>query len=97
MGVWDDFVKKVETVKDDAVEWWEETEDDENPPKTYSEQAASEVSSDGSTQPKVNTAQTNTGETIVYASSGMPNTTYLIGGAVLVVVVLGFALMMGRK
>ncbi len=81
----------------DAVsDWWNDTEDNEPAPKTYVQQEQTARLAEGSAIPVVKTATTNTGETVVVKqpSAIEQYQPYLIGGGVLVVVLLVFALMM---
>lgn len=96
MGIWDDFVSKVEGAADDVADWWYSSEDEETKPKTYLEQAQNERLAEGSAIPVVQSAQDADGKTIISVpevpfSAYKP---YLIGGGVLIVVLFVFALLM---
>lgn len=97
MGLFDDIKKAAESAYDNAtdsvVNWWE---DSESAPSSHQQAVAKENSAAGNNATTIPSAQTNTGETVLY-KTGSANTPLLIGGGVLVVVLLVFALMLGRK
>lgn len=103
MSLWNNFTSSVSDAWDyttntvsDAYQSVFGVEDEEAAPQSYGTTAAYEASASGATATTVPNAQTNTGETVVYAAASS-NTPLYIGGAVLVVVLLGFVLMMRGK
>jgi len=104
MGLFDDLYTAVSSkasevysdAKDDLGDWWNSTEDSEELPKTYAQQAQNERLAEGSALPVVHTATTNTGQTVPPASTSAFDNyqPWLIGGGVLVVVLLVFALLL---
>lgn len=73
-------------------------EDDEPAPTTYRTQAAAEKSAEGSSTPVVETAQNNTGETVVVTASPLASyQPYIIGGVALFVLLFALLLMRGSK
>jgi len=86
MGIWDDITSKVDGAADSVSDWWNSTEDSEQAPRSYQQQAQQERMAEGSVIPRVQTATNATGETVIMSSPSYQP--YLIGGAVLVVVLL---------
>lgn len=81
----------------DTVASWSWTEDDESP-KTAAQQAQAEKLAEGSALPQRENAQTNTGAAVSQTGYGFgSNTTLLIGGGVLMVVLLVFLVMLRGK
>lgn len=97
MGLWGDIKKKAEAAYDDAtdsvVNWWE---DSESAPSSHQQAVAKENSAAGNNATTIPSAQTNTGETVLY-KAGSANTPLLVGGVVLVVMVFALLLVRGGK
>lgn len=100
MASWLDKVSSLGGEAYQAVGSWSWLEDDEPAPDNAQTQAAKEKLAEGSVIPKVQTAQNATGATIPLSVTASPlaqYAPYIAGGAVLVVVLVVFAMMMGRK
>ena len=81
----------------ETVQSWSWVEDDESP-KTANEQAQAEKLAEGSSLPQVDNAQTNTGAAVSPTGYSMgANSTLLIGGGILLVVLVFVALMLRGK